>query len=78
MDISSGLPDIFEEVCTYFDNIPILIKLKFADHLMRLNVFLQKIWKAGLKLKAVKITFASTDTIEYLRLKIRTQKYKWF
>ena len=72
----AGSPDIFQEkmsrlmedleyVRTYLDDLLVLTKSTFEDHLAKLEVVLQKLHKAGLCINANKSTFC-TDTIEYL------------
>ena len=72
----AGSPDIFQEkmshlmedleyVRTYLDDLLVLTKSTFDDHLAKLEVVLQKLHRAGLRVNADKSTFC-TDTIEYL------------
>ena len=72
----SGSPDIFqgkmsslmeslEYVRTYIDDLLVLTKGSFEDHLEKLEVVLRRLQLANLRINAEKSTFA-TDEIEYL------------
>ena len=72
----SGAPDIFQEkmselmldlefVRTYLDDVLVVSKNTFEDHLNKLEITLQRIQKVGLKVNADKSFFARTE-IEYL------------
>ena len=72
----AGLPDIFQEkmsglmgdlkyVRTYLDDLLILTRYSFADHLSKLEVVLERLLKAGLCVNAESSTFCA-ETIEYL------------
>jgi hypothetical protein len=61
-------PDIFQEkvsilmeglkfVCAYIDNLLVLSKGSFEDHLLKLKLVLQCLQKAGLKVNAKKSFF---------------------
>ena len=69
-------PDIFQEkmsilmqdleyVRTYIDDLLVITKGDFTDHLEKLDKVLQRITEAGLKINAVKSSFCATE-LEYL------------
>ena len=69
-------PDIFQEkmstlmeelnfVRTYIDDLLVITKSDFNDHLEKLDQVLQRISQAGLKINAVKSAFCQTE-LEYL------------
>ena len=69
-------PDIFQEymgelmgdlehVRAYIDDLLIITKSSYQDHLDKVNEVLQRLEKAGVKVNAVKSSFAKTE-LEYL------------
>jgi len=60
-------PDIFQEkmseafVRTYIDDLLCLTKGTFSDHLEKLELILQRLQKAGLKVKVTKSFFARSQ-----------------
>ena len=69
-------PDIFQEkisklfddidmVRIYIDNILVIIKNNFEDHLKALDRVIEKLMEAGLKVNAETLFFGQTET-EYL------------
>ena len=54
-------------VCGYIDDVLVITKNEFKDHLKSLDIFIKRIMKAGLKLNAEKLLFGQTET-EYLGL----------
>jgi hypothetical protein len=72
----AGSPDIFQEkmselmeslefVRAYLDDLLCIIKLSLEDHLDKLEVVLWRLYNAGLKVNAAKLTFCALE-IEYL------------
>ena len=72
----SGSPDIFQEkmsglmeslefTCMYLDNLLMLTKGTYDDHLLKLRMVLCQLLDAGLFVNSTKCTFA-TNKIEYL------------
>ena len=72
----AGAPDIFQSkisglmeglmyVKAYIDDLLVLTKGSFEDHLKKLSVVLRRLKDAKLRVKAPKLTFAATE-IEYL------------
>ena len=61
----SGLMQQLEYVRVYIDDLLILTNSTFDEHLLKLQVVLHRLQKAGLKVNANKSTFGS-DEIEYL------------
>ena len=72
----AGLPDIFQEkmsglmeslefVRTYLDDLLMLTKGTYDNHLLKLRMVLCQLLEAGLCVNVTKSTFA-TDKIEYL------------
>ena len=72
----SNSPDIFQEhiselmidldyVCAYIDDLLVFTKGSYDDHLTKLDVVLDRLQKAGLKVNAGKSFFARTE-LEYL------------
>ena len=52
-------------VCAYIDDVLVITKINFEDHLKALYSVLQRLAEAGLKLNAEKSFFGRTET-EYL------------
>ena len=61
----SGLMESLEFVRTYLDDLLILTKSTFDDHLIKLRQVLDRLKQAGLRINCAKSIFAS-DEIEYL------------
>ena len=61
----SGLMESLEFVRTYLDDLLILTKSTFDDHLIKLRQVLDRLKQAGLRINCTKSIFAS-DEIEYL------------
>ena len=57
----------FYTICAYIDNVLIINKYDFADHLTKLQKFLQKIAEVGLKLNPEKSFLRQKET-DYLNL----------
>ena len=61
----SEIFDGFNMVCAYIDDVLVITKHNFKDHLKALDRVLQRFEEAGLKVNAEKSFFGQTET-EYL------------
>ena len=61
----SGLMESLEYVRTYLDDLLVITKSSYGDHLEKLRVVLTKLQDANLKVNAAKSTFAMAE-VEYL------------
>ena len=82
----AGSPDIFQEKMTglmsdleyvraYIDDLLIILKDLFKDHLTKLETVLKKLHKAGLKVNCAKSTFG-VDKCKYLGYVLTETRYK--
>jgi hypothetical protein len=59
------LMESLEYVRAYLDDLLCISKLSLEDHLEKLEEVLRRLWDAGLKVNAAKLTFCALE-IEYL------------
>ena len=82
----AGSPDIFQEkmsalmdqleyVRTYLDDLLVLTKGSYSDHLDKLQVVLKRLLRAGLRVNVEKSSFAKSE-IEYLGYILTTSGIK--
>ena len=56
-----GLMSFLDYVCTYLDDLLILSKGSFEDHIQNLEVILEWLSKSGLRIKTEKCIFVASE-----------------
>eukprot|EP00957_Ditylum_brightwellii_P025294 1913920-Ditylum_brightwellii.AAC.1 len=60
---------VFEEVMAYIDDLLLIAKGMYEEHLEKINKVLKKLEKAGLKVNVIKSFFVQQEEIHFVNTK---------